>query len=70
MTLNLELFDSLTDDKIAKATDRKRDHYRGYLEWRTSVSNRADSKRMMTAWAKALTSALDEARASSTPATD
>ena len=70
MTLNLELFDSLTDDKIAKATDRKRDNYRGYMEWRTSVSNRADARRMMTAWAKALTSALDEARASSAPAID
>ena len=70
MTLNLELFDSLTDDKIAKATDRKRDNYRGYMEWRTSVSNRSDARRMMTAWAKALTSALDEARASTTPATD
>jgi hypothetical protein len=70
MTLNLELFDSLTDDKIAKATDRKRDFYRGYLEWRTSVSNRSDTRRMMTGWAKALTSALDEARASTTPAFD
>lgn len=67
MTLNLELYDSLTDDKIAKATDRQRDFDRGYLEWRTSVSNRADARRMMTRWAKALRSALDEARASTTP---
>ena len=64
MTLNLELFDSLTGDKIAKATDRKRDFQRGYLEWRTSVSNRATAKRMMRQWAKALRSALDEARSS------
>jgi hypothetical protein len=70
MTLNLELFDSLTDDKIAKATDRKRDNYRGYLEWRTSVSNRSDAKRMMRGWAKALTSTLDEARSSTAPAGD
>ncbi len=70
MTLNLELFDSLTDDKIAKTTDRKRDNYRGYLEWRTSVSNRSDAKRMMRGWAKALTSALDEARSSTSPAGD
>ena len=62
MTLNLELFDSLTGDKIAKATDRKRDYRRGYMEWRTSVSNRSDARRMMTSWAKALRSALDEAR--------
>lgn len=66
MTLNLELFDSLTGDKIAKATDRKRDFQRGYLEWRTSVSNRADARRMMTSWAKALRSTLDEARSATT----
>ena len=70
MTLNLELFDSLTDDKIAMATDKKRDNYRGYLEWRTSVSNRSDAKRMMRGWAKALTSALDEAHSSITLASD
>jgi hypothetical protein len=64
MTLNLELFDSLTGDKIVKATDRKRDYERGYMEWRTRVSNRADAKQMMTSWAKALRSTLDEAKAS------
>ena len=67
MTLNLELYDSITNDKIAKATDRKRDYRKGYLEWRTSVSNRADARRMMTSWAKALRSALDEARSATTP---
>jgi len=66
MTLNLELYDSVTGDKIAKATDRKRDYDRGYMQWRTSVSNRADAKRMMTPWAKALRSALDEAKSSNT----
>jgi len=68
MTLNLELFDSITGDKIVKATDRKRDFRRGYLEWRTSVSNRADAMRMMTSWAKALRSTLDEARSATTNA--
>lgn len=67
MTLNLELFDSVTNDKIAKATDRKQDRWRGRMEWRTSVSNRADARRMMTGWAEALRSALDEARASTSP---
>lgn len=70
MTLNLELFDSITNDKIAKSTDRKRDYRRGQMEWRTSVSNRSDARRMMTGWAKDLRSALDEARASTAPATD
>ena len=64
MTLNLELFDSLTSDKIVKATDRKRDWDRGYMEWRTKVSNRADAKRMMTAWAEAFVDLLAEAKAS------
>lgn len=68
MTLNLELFDSVTNDKIAKATDRRRDNWRGYLEWRTSVSNRSDARRMMRSWAKGLRSALDEAHASATQA--
>jgi len=67
MTLNLELYDSLTNDKIAKATDRKRDYDRGYAEWRTSVNNTAVARRMMTTWAQALTSALNEARDSTKP---
>jgi hypothetical protein len=66
MTLNLELFDSITGDKIARATDRKRDFRYGYVEWRTSVNNRAVAKRFMTSWAKALRSVLDEARLSTT----
>ena len=67
MTLSLELYDSVTGDKIAKATDRKRDYRRGYLEWRTSVSNRSDARRMMTSWAKAFRSTLDEARSATNP---
>jgi hypothetical protein len=62
MTLKLELYDSITNDKIATATDRKRDYRAGYLQWRTKVSNKADARRMMSSWAKALRSALDEAR--------
>lgn len=64
MTLKLELFDSVTNDMIAKATDRKRDFERGYVEWRTSVSNRAVAKRFMRIWAKALKSTLDDAKSS------
>jgi len=67
MTLNLELFDSVTNDKIARATDRKRDYRSGYFEYRTSVSNRADASRMMASWAKSLRSTLDEARSATIP---
>jgi len=66
MTLNLELYDSLTDDRIVKATDRKKDPDYIRMEWRTSVSNRADARRMMSAWAKALRDLLDQARQSAT----
>ena len=66
LTLNIELFDSLTNDKIARATDRKRDYNQGYAEWRSSVNNAAFARRMMTSWARTLVSALDEARAATT----
>lgn len=66
MTLKMELYDSLTNDKIVTTKDRKRDFQRGYLEWRTSVSNRATAKRMMSSWARAFREQLDEARASVT----
>lgn len=66
MTLYLELYDSVTNDKIATARDRKRDYRRGYIEWRTSVSNRADARRMMSSWARAFRENLDDARASVT----
>ncbi len=62
MTLHLDLYDSVTGDKIVTATDRKRDYRKGYFEWRTSVSNRADARRLMKGWAKAIRNMLDEAR--------
>ena len=66
MTLNLELFDSLSNEKIATATDKGRDNWRGTLEWRTSVSNRSDARRLMKRWAKGLTSTLEDTHASAT----
>jgi len=68
MTLELELYDSITNDKIVTARDRKRDFQRGYVEWRTSVNNRATAKRMMSSWARAFREQLDDARSSVTAA--
>ena len=62
MTLYLELYDSETDDLLAKALDAKGDRGNGFANWSTSVSNRAAGRRMMKPWAKALREALDEAR--------
>lgn len=64
-TLVLELYDSETGALIAKGVDSKRDHHKGYMQWRTSVSNRADAKRALRDWARTLREGLDEARATS-----
>lgn len=62
MTLKLEIYDSVTGDLIAMASDRKDAPRRGYGQWTSSVSNRADAKRMLRQWAKDLVKRLDEAR--------
>ncbi len=61
MTLYLELYDSETDDLLAKALDPTADRDSGHMQWSTSVSNRAAAKRMMKPWAEALRKGLDEA---------
>jgi len=66
MTLKLDLYDSLTNDKIVTARDHKRDYRKGYVEWRTRVNNRATAQRMMSSWARAFRESLDDARASVT----
>jgi hypothetical protein len=68
MTLKLELYDSVTGDLLATASDRKESAYRGYLQWTTSVTNRADSRRMLQQWAQSLRKRLDTARSTKPPA--
>jgi len=63
MTLYLELYDSETDDLLAKALDPTYDRDTGYMQWQTKVSNRAAATRMMRPWAEALRKGLDEAHA-------
>lgn len=62
MTLYLELYDSQTDDLLAKALDPTADRESSWMQWQTRVSNRAAGKRMMQPWAEALRKGLDEAR--------
>ena len=62
MTLYLELYDSQTDDLLAKALDPTADRQSSWMQWQTRVSNRAAGKRMMQPWAEALRKGLDEAR--------
>ncbi len=62
MTLKLDIYDSVTGDLLAAASDRKEAPHRGYMQWTTSVSNYADARRMLQVWAKDLRKRLDEAR--------
>ncbi len=62
MTLYLELYDSETDDLLAKALDPRADRDSGYMQWQSKVANYAAAKRMMQPWAEALRKGLDEAR--------
>jgi len=61
MTLQLEIYDSVTGDLLAKASDRKEAPRRGYMQWTTSVTNRAEARRMLQGWAKELRTRLEEA---------
>lgn len=67
MTLYMELYDSVTDDLLAKALDRKEDRQTGYFRWQTRVTNRAAANRILKVWADVLKEGLDEARQASVP---
>lgn len=62
MALYVELYDSETDDLLAKALDRKSDRDSGFMQWQSKVQNVAAAKRIMRPWATALREALDEAK--------
>jgi hypothetical protein len=68
MTLKLEIHDSVTGDLIARLSHRQEAPRKGYLQWTTSVSNRADFRRMLERWAKSLRERLDTARETSASA--
>jgi len=61
MTLKLEMYDSETGDLIAAASDRRESPHRGYTQWTTSVSNKADARNMLQKWAEGLRVRLTEA---------
>lgn len=62
MTLYMKLYDSETNDLLAKALDPTSDRDTGMMQWSTSVSNRSAAKRMMKPWAEALRAGLDRSR--------
>lgn len=62
MTLKLNIFDSVTGDLIASATDRQEATQRGYAQLSNSVTNKADAQLMLQKWATALRERLDQTR--------
>lgn len=62
MTLKLEIYDSVTGELLAKASDRREAPDYGYLQWTTSIRNNMEMRRLMERWAEGLRTRLDEAR--------
>lgn len=62
MSLFMELFDSETDDLLAKAMDATSDRESMVLQFQSGAANRQAARRMMEPWAKALREGLDHAR--------
>jgi uncharacterized protein YceK len=65
MTLYMELYDSVTGDKIGEVADRQRAMDSGRMTYTNRVSNRAEANRMLRKWAGLLVDALDEANGKS-----
>jgi hypothetical protein len=70
MTAELEIFDSVTGELLATVRQRLEDPRRGYMQWTTSVSNRADAERLLRQWAGDLRKKLDKASQHSPPSSD
>ena len=60
MTLVIELYDSVSNEILARAIDRRRARNVGNIQWATSGSNRAAARRILRRWANLLVSRLDE----------
>lgn len=59
-TLYLEFFDSVSGAILGRVIDRQVIRDKGYASWTTSVSNRADAKRIYKRWAQWLRESWDE----------
>jgi len=70
MTLYMELYDGLTGAKIAELADSEGARDNGYFQYSTSVSNKAEARRILKKWATLLVDALDEAHANLPANTD
>jgi len=63
MTLVLELHDSVSNEILARAVDRRRTYNFGHiLRWTTRGTNREAARRILRIWANQLVSRIDEIR--------
>ena len=60
MTLVVELYDSVSNEILARAIDRRRARNVGNLRWTTSGTNRDAARKILGRWADLLVSRLDE----------
>jgi len=60
MTLVIELYDSVSNEILARAIDRRRARNVGDIQWTTSVTNRDAARKILRRWANLLVSRLDE----------
>ena len=61
MTLKLELYDSVTGDLIAVASQRRESPSHGYVKWSNKVTNKKDAENMLQDWAEGLSERLQAA---------
>ena len=60
MTLVLELHDSVSNEILARAIDRRRARNAGNIRWTTAGTNRQAARRILRRWADLLVNRLDE----------
>ena len=60
MTLVIELYDSVSNEILARAIDRRRARNVGNIQWTTSGTNREAARKILGRWANLLVSRLDD----------
>jgi hypothetical protein len=60
MTLYVELYDSVSGEILARASDRKASRLAGNIEWTNRGTNVNEARKMLTSWADLLRRRLDE----------
>lgn len=62
MTLNLELYDSVSHEILARVVDKKKARDNGTITWSSSITNRNEARRMFRRWSKMLVENIESIR--------